>query len=277
MHLYGVDFSSSPSRRKSIVCAVAHRHANTVQLERLEYLPSFAAFDAWLARLEPGVLAIDAPLSLPDAAVAALAPLWGSGKSWPEYVAGVARLSKEEFCAWLEHYKAQQAPGHKHPLRRCDRLAKACSPLMLYGVPVAKMFFALAPRLWALPWAVLPMHPDGAAKVTVLEAYPALVAEALIGTRGYKGKAQPEKRQQREKLLVKLEAAPLADYGGLQLSMPEQLRRLCLEDNQGDAIDAVLAAVQAAWASMQPDYGLPAVKEGWIADPLLQRREKALG
>jgi predicted thioesterase len=44
----------------------------------------------------------------------------------------------------------------------------------------------------------------------------------------------------------------------------------CIYDPTGDTLDAVLAAVQAAWASTQPDYGIPSgvdPREGWIVDP----------
>ena len=40
-----------------------------------------------------------------------------------------------------------------------------------------------------------------------------------------------------------------------------------MDDASGDALDAVLCLVQAAWASGQPGYGLPETidpLEGWI-------------
>ena len=51
------------------------------------------------------------------------------------------------------------------------------------------------------------------------------------------------------------------------------LRALALiDDPTADLLDAVLCAVQAAWASAQPDYGIPPHcerAEGWIVDPVL--------
>ena len=44
-------------------------------------------------------------------------------------------------------------------------------------------------------------------------------------------------------------------------------RDALVADAQGDLIDALLCLVQAAWASTQPGYGLPAEVdpiEGWI-------------
>lgn len=43
-----------------------------------------------------------------------------------------------------------------------------------------------------------------------------------------------------------------------------------ITDPTGDALDAALCAVQAAWACSQPDYGIPDgcdPVEGWIVDP----------
>ena len=52
------------------------------------------------------------------------------------------------------------------------------------------------------------------------------------------------------------------------------LKQSCIDDTSGDMLDAVLCALQAAWAWSQRDnnYGIPkhANKlEGWIADPEL--------
>ena len=43
-----------------------------------------------------------------------------------------------------------------------------------------------------------------------------------------------------------------------------------IDDPRGDLLDAVLCALQAAWSSVQPDYGVPEtcdLLEGWIGDP----------
>lgn len=46
----------------------------------------------------------------------------------------------------LADYRTQRPAGDKQQLRQTDRLAGARSPMMLCGVPVAKMFFRGAPR-----------------------------------------------------------------------------------------------------------------------------------
>jgi hypothetical protein len=57
--------------------------------------------------------------------------------------------------------------------------------------------------------------------------------------------------------------------------MGESLRRMCVDDAEGDSIDAVLAAVQAAWSWVRRNdgYGVPQdcdLVEGWIVDPVTQ-------
>ena len=51
--------------------------------------------------------------------------------------------------------------------------------------------------------------------------------------------------------------------------------RVCIDDADGDSLDAVLAAVQAAWSWVRrdEDYGVPQDcdrVEGWIVDPVTQ-------
>ena len=44
-------------------------------------------------------------------------------------------------------------------------------------------------------------------------------------------------------------------------------RDALVDDARGDALDAVLCLMQAAWASLQPGWGLPSdvdPLEGWI-------------
>ena len=45
------------------------------------------------------------------------------------------------------------------------------------------------------------------------------------------------------------------------------MERALIADGSGDLLDAVICAVQAAWAARQPGYGIPAsapAGEGWI-------------
>jgi hypothetical protein len=55
----------------------------------------------------------------------------------------------------------------------------------------------------------------------------------------------------------------------------DDIARTCIEDAEGDSLDAVLAGIQAVWAWMRREatYGVPCdcdPGEGWIVDPLTQ-------
>jgi len=76
--------------------------------------------------------------------------------------------------------------GDKLHLRSVDKRANSRSPMMLYGVPVGRMFFRGAPRLVKSGARIIPCRPSPDTRI-VVEAYPALVAEAMLGARkGYK-------------------------------------------------------------------------------------------
>ncbi len=64
------------------------------------------------------------------------------------------------------------------------------------------------------------------------------------------------------------------------LELPDTLAESCMQDSKGDNLDAVLCALQAAWAFTQHDdgYGIPSKShslEGWIVDPGLLSCEQS--
>ena len=106
-----------------------------------------------------------------------------------------------------------------------------------------------------------------------LEAYPGLLARELIGRRSYKSdemaKQDTARWVARADLLSALERG--ATRLGLRLSLTHAQRDRLLADGRGDALDAVLCLIQAAWAQTRRDadghgYGLPDFDplEGWI-------------
>ena len=122
------------------------------------------------------------------------------------------------------------------------------SPQKLYGVPVGLMFFEGAPRL-ARSGVTIPALQVGDPDRVVVEAYPGVLARRLVGRRSYK---------QETSLYGFTIEAPIA---------------LC-DDPLGDHLDALLCAMQAAWAwrNRAHGFGVPSdldPLEGWIADPSL--------
>ncbi len=124
---------------------------------------------------------------------------------------------------------------------------------------------------------IRPGHPVRGATITVVEGYAALVAEALVGSRSYKSEAAKgdtaDRRRTRLALIEALGSPACLEVYGVTVRLPAHLRLAFRESHRADRLDAVLLAVQAAWAGHRPDLGIPATAdpvEGWIADPATQ-------
>jgi hypothetical protein len=100
-----------------------------------------------------------------------------------------------------------------------------------------------------------------------------LLAREILGTRSYK--SDDRAKQTPERLLARRELIGALERGqtrlGLRLVASNALMGRLADDASGDALDATLCLVQAAWAQAQheaghPQYGLPHFDplEGWI-------------
>lgn len=271
MRIFGVDFTSSPGARKPITCVVSALEDQVLSVDCLAEVDSFEVFENFLESSGPWVAGLDFPFGQPRRLIAAL----GWPKSWEAYVRQLETLTVQDFEALLKHYRQDRAAGDRHHLRAVDARADARSPMMLYGVPVGRMFLRGAPRLARSSASVLPCRPSPEDRV-VVEAYPALVARRWIGRRSYKSDTlnrQTRARERaREDILAALMSARLEDTYGFRVILCDILAQSMVEDGTGDMLDALMCAVQAAWAYTQRGngYGIPAwadALEGWIVDP----------
>ena len=147
---------------------------------------------------------MDFPFGQPRSLVAAL----GWPEDWEGYVGKVGGLSKDEFEDAIRADMATRPPGSKWRYRLADRRSHSSSAMMLFRVPVGKMFYQGAPRLLASGVRVEPCRRNGDDRVAV-EAYPAVVARRFLGRTAYKRDAvpdTPERRSARETLLAGLES-----------------------------------------------------------------------
>jgi hypothetical protein len=270
----GVDFTSAPRKSKPIT--VAWAILDGTLLDIMSIVP-LTALDVFEGELKTGLLrfgtiiGLDFPFSQPTRFLNAMR--WG--RDWPSIISTIDAMSMDEFLTRLKAYRDAQPRGEKHHLRRCDALAGAVSPMMVYGVPVGRMWFRGAPILLRSGVSVLPCAPTDSERVA-LEVYPALLAQYLLGEkRSYKvddaRKADAEQRAAREDMLDVLQKRK--NYG-LRVQLVPGIAERAIEDHTGDVLDAILACVQAAWASTLPDFGIPPdvdALEGWICDPSLLR------
>lgn len=274
-HLLGCDFSSSPTARKPIVVAWGHLRGGVVVLEQLEALTSLAAFARWLAQPRAWVGGFDMPFGLPRELVQAL----GWPLEWEACLRHYAGLSRDEIRTTFAAFCDARPVGGKFAHRACDVPAGSSPSMKWVNPPVAFMLHAGVPRLLdagvELPGLHTPrMSANVQSRRVALEAYPGLLARDVLGRRSYKSderaKQTPERLIARKDLLNALELGQ--NRLGLRLKLSHSQRDTLVDDASGDALDAVLCLLQAAWGQQRhaqgdPLYGLPQdldPLEGWI-------------
>lgn len=279
IQVLGCDFSSRPTARKPITLALGHLLAGgTVVLQELLEFASLDAWAAWLARPADSqesawVGGFDLPFGLPRELVEQL----GWPTDWAACMDHYAGLTRQALREQFKAFCAARPAGGKFAHRATDGPAGASPSMKWVNPPVAYMLHAGLPRLRAagvhLPGLQQP--GEGDARRVALEAYPGMLARAVIGRLSYKSdepaRQTPERHQARVQLLAALESGgnPLA----LRLRIDaEETRNQLLADGSGDRLDAVICMLQAAWAAArhaQGDalYGLAHdldPLEGWI-------------
>ncbi len=262
MRIYGVDFTCAPRRAKPITVASGLLQRNTLKIQELENMSSFADFEAFLQRPGPWVGGFDFPFSLPRELVRDLS--WP--QSWQALVAHCSAYSRQELRDVLDAYRATRPIGIKYAHRATDLPAGSSSPMKLVNPPVALMFHEGARRLLAAGVYIPALLNNDSSRVA-LEAYPGLLARKQLGIReSYKSDTRREQTAARKAARRRILKALTSGYP-LGIRLETRLEKTILADGSGDTLDAVMCAVQAAWAAGQPRYGLPdgaPEGEGWI-------------
>ena len=295
MRVIGVDFTSTPSRRKPVTAVAGTLDGTTLRIDTLETFAELAGFEALLARPGPWIAGCDFPFGQARRFVENV----GWPLDWAGYVDHAATLSRAEFRTALDGYRAPRPAGDREHRRATDVAAGAISPQKLYGVPVGLMFHEGVPRLRAAGVTV-PGLQDGDPERIVVEAYPGVLARHLIGRRSYKNdvraKRDEAQRDARRTLLDALGGGNLRRTHGVDVVLDTSLTRtaasgasgsasavlpadVLVGDPMADRLDALLCAVQAGWSwTRRADrFGEPADAdplEGWIAEPTLGPRPR---
>lgn len=268
--LVGCDFSSSPSRRKPIVLALGRRQGARVQLAALERFETLAQFGQWLAQPGDWVGGFDLPFGLPRALVQAL----GWPTDWRACMQHYRSLGRADIRAQFVAFCNARPVGGKFAHRATDVPAGSSASMKWVNPPVAFMLHAGLPLLLDAGVHV-PGLQRGDHRRVALEAYPGLLARELLGRRSYKSdtraKQTPERLIARKDLVTALETGQ--SRLGLHLKLSHAQRDALVDDASGDALDAVLCLLQAAWGERRHTedgdalYGLPPdldPLEGWI-------------
>ena len=267
--VFGIDFTSRPSLRKPITGLECRLRGRRLEARELHEWPGFDGLESFLRRPGPWIAGLDFPFGQSRRFIETAG--WPS--PWREYVPYAASLGRNGFRDCLDAYRASRPPGDKEHRRATDIAAGSISPQKVYGTPVGLMFFEGAPRLLQAGVDIPGLH-RGDPQRTVVEAYPGILARSVIGRRSYKqdtvGKQTAAQAEARKELLRRVTRQDgLPDYD-LVVEAPATLA----DDPGGDHLDALLCAIQAAWAwtRRESGYGAPAhlpPEEGWIADPQL--------
>lgn len=270
MKVYGIDFTSRPSRRKPIACLEASLERNELRTVGVEEL-DFEAFEGLLDEPGPWIAGVDFPFGQSRRFIENT----GWPQTWQGYVSTASALGRTGFRKVLDEYRKDRPAGDREHRRITDVACGAISPQKLHGTPVALMFFEGAPRLLAAGVSI-PGLQKGDPKRIVVEAYPGVLARRILGRRSYKSddkaKRSEAQRVARRTLLDEITKGALVDDYGIAATAPIEVA----DDPRGDILDALLCAIQAAWAWQQRErgFGMPAgcdALEGWIADPANRR------
>jgi hypothetical protein len=269
MKVLGIDFTSRPRRGKPIACIRCTLERSILRSDCLEEWPDFKLFEEKIEKPGPWIAGMDFPFGQSRTFI--------QNMDWPDdwagYVTYAASLGRDGFRNALDTYRARRPFGDKEHRRVTDIAASSISPQKLYGVPVGLMFFEGAPRLLR-SGVTIPALQLGDPNRIVVETYPGVLARRLIGRNGYKSdnsrKQTGRHHEFRRAMLDKILNGQIEASYGLRVTAPKSLA----DDPTGDQLDALLCAIQAAWAwrMKEHQYGAPLnvdSLEGWIADPSL--------
>lgn len=262
----GVDFTCSPSRRKPVTVARATLDGDAVHVDRVDELPTLAAFRAVLAEPGPWLGGFDLPFGLPRAFVDAHA----LGATTAEVIATVHGRwpTRMSFRAAIDAWGNARPAGQRLVHRATDRAVSvgSTSPLQTRYVPVGFMYFEGVSALVDAGVTMPGLHEGDPGRIA-LEAYPRRLAHAILGRRSYKNGGDADRHAARCEIVDALAAGGVEAIGKLRVVADAALRRSLVDDAAGDRLDAMLCLVQAVVASRCEAHGIPREVdpvEGWI-------------
>lgn len=250
--VFGIDFSGGARAGRKIW--LAEGRVSAAGLHILQVLPCselpgsgplrevcLPALRALIASRPDATFGVDAPFGLHADLVAE--------PDWPSFVNAFARRHPT-----AEHFRAacREATGGREHWRRTDKEARV--PFTGYNLRVFRQTFhflrdVVAPLLETDAVRVRPMQTPAPGRATLVEICPASTLKAEGLYRAYKADSTAHAEARRGML------AAVASGFGVTFETPALVERV-VADPEGDALDAVLAAVATAKALSVSDADL---------------------
>ncbi len=250
--------------------------AGVLHVESMRALSSPKSLQSLLEDCGPKIIGIDTPFGQHKAVYEAF-----GAATWPELIGMFDSMQLDEITQRMR--KTKDTTGNRksqHHRRKTDWESKAAAANNTNFPPVGAMCALVMPIVLRSGCDAPPVHRTSSDTVAI-EAYPKLVAQALLGAQKYKRRAKSkvtehECRASRRLLISELSKDNLNMYG-VRLDLSKLSENHCedlVSDPYADGLDSILAGIQAAWSYSQRDnnWGIPvdaSPLEGWIVDPSL--------
>ncbi len=273
MKIFGVNFTDNPTPKRPITIAhCVFKKSHGLSVNKVESFSAISDFELFLKEKGPWFAGVNFPLGQPKQFLdkMSLPP------EWNHYIKDIQKWKQTGFEKKVKQYLSKLPKGTKTPLRITDIFAGVGSPLKATGNHSLHQFFGGSNCLLKSGASIIPCFPKKDNRV-IIETLPALVARRFKVQEKTGKKTKSDSEHIHKEVIKGLETPEFEHDFDFKLFIDDTLKLKCIEDANGYSLDAILSAVQTAWAYNmgKPNYGIPDLQhpsiqsEGWIIDPSL--------
>ena len=291
MKVYGIDFSSAPSKKKPIAVAECWLRGsvsescsyNELSLSNFHSIESLDLFEEFLSQRGPWVGGFDLPFSMPRD----LIEYFNWPSRWDIFTKFYCSLDKKVIKKFFIKWCSTKKYGEKFAYRSTDKASKSSPAMRWVNPPVAWMMHAGIERM-RKEGLIFPAHQKNFNPMQekkdinrfmmgdcdyhnrlAFEVYPALTAR-VVSTNPYKN--DNKNKDSLVRIMMRKNIVKHLRYGkaGLSTKLKSSLalQNRMITDYKGDYLDAAICALQAAEVLKMRNFGFPKnldTLEGWIA------------
>ncbi len=301
MKIFGVDFSSSPNKKKPIIVAKGFiEKKNYLKTEKkfliiedFYYLHSLSEFEFFLKSSGPWFAGFDLPFSMP----VELVEFYKWPKIWNEFVDFYCSQSREYLRSAFVNWCNQRQVGNKFAWRKTDKCAGS-SPSMRWTNPPVAWMMHVGMKIMIKENLYFPAHnfPTESNKVATqfekfidkkitnfiykvaFESYPGFTVRKIL-KKSYKSDDLKKNTQERYENRVKIMNTLTQPHfkSDLSLICSKNSFNLAIDDPKGDFLDSMICAFQVADSLFKKNFGLThsySSFEGWITSVPNEEKKK---